>query len=85
MEIRLQADIADAFARHSSLFDETTEFQFTAAEEFRKFVEQLAISMNWLTEYNKLFSLFDVPYIKICFFDANGAADRVKKLVFLRF
>jgi len=77
IEMRLHTDIADAFARHSNLFDETTEFQFTAAEDFRKFVEQLAISMNWLTEYNKLFSLFDVPYTRICFFDANGAADRL--------
>ena len=83
MKLRLQADISDVFARHSSLSVDTARIQLKPAAEFQKFVQQIADSMGLLTEYNKLFSLFGISYIKICFFEANSAADRVRTVDFL--
>jgi len=36
--------------------------------------------MSNINEYQKIFALFDVNYIKICFFETNSAADRVKQI-----
>ncbi len=34
--------------------------------------------MSIIPEYNKSFALFNINYIKICFFETNSAADRVR-------
>jgi hypothetical protein len=34
--------------------------------------------MSIIPEYNKSFALFNTNYIKICFFETNSAADRVR-------
>jgi len=39
--------------------------------------------MSIINEYQEMFALFDVNYIKICFFETNSAADRVKLIIIL--
>lgn len=39
--------------------------------------------MSVINEYQKIFALFNVNYIKICFFETDSAADRVKYFHYL--
>ena len=78
MRTRLQSDINDSFSLHSFVFNDKEDIQLNIVRDFIDYVKKLAESMSVIPEYNKSFALFNTNYIKICFFETNSAADRVR-------
>ena len=78
IKTRLQTDINDSFSLHSFVFNDKEDIQLNNIRDFLEYVKKLAESMAVLQEYTKIFALFNTNYIKICFFDTNSAADRVR-------
>ena len=81
VKTRLQTDISDSFSVHSFAFNDKEDIQFNVVREFRDYVRKLADSMSVIQDYSKLFALFNINYIKVCFFESNSAADRVGSLL----
>ncbi len=77
---RLRTDINDSFNVNPFAFNDKQDIQLNKINDFVDFVRKLNESMSIIHEYQKLFNLFKVNYLKICFFEANSAADRVKFL-----
>lgn len=77
IKIRLKTDIDDAFSLYGSLFNDSADIQLKLVEDFCEFVKKLADSMTSIGNYDKLFAIFGVAYIKVCFFEENNASDRV--------
>jgi len=79
IKIRLRTDINDSFSLYSFVFNDKDDIQFNKVQEFFDYVKKLDDSMAVIHEYQTIFALFHVNYIKICFFETNSAADRVTK------
>lgn len=77
---RIRTDINDSFAVHEFVFNDKNDIQLTKILTFIDFVTKLTQSMSVIHEYQKLFTVFNVNYIKICFFETNSAADQVKRM-----
>lgn len=76
---RLLTDISDTFHLNSFTFNDKDDSQLNImVENFLNFVRKLAESMSTISDYNRLFALFGISYVKICFFETNSAGDRVK-------
>jgi hypothetical protein len=82
IKTRLRTDINDSFSVNSFVFNDNNDIQLTEVRDFLNYVIKLAESMSTVPEYQKIFVVFDVNYIKICFFEPNSAADRVKYFIF---
>lgn len=80
IKARLQTDMSDSLNLHSYVFNDKNNIQLTDVQEFVDYVSKLAESMSVIQEYNLIFGLFGVTYIKICFFETNSAADRVREI-----
>lgn len=78
IKTRLQTDINDSFSVHPFVFNDKEDVQLNTIRDFLDYVKKLAESMSFIAEYNKIFALFNTNYIKICFFEPNSAADRVR-------
>ena len=78
IKIRIQADINDSFNLHGFVFNNENDTQLNLARNFLDYLKKLDESMSIIQEYKNIFSSFNVNYIKICFFDAASAGDRVK-------
>jgi hypothetical protein len=78
IRLRLQTDINDSFTLHSFAFNDKYDIQLNLVRDFVEYVKKIAESMSIINEYNKIFALFNVNYIKICFFESNSAGDRVR-------
>ncbi len=77
MKTRLKTDINDSFAIHSFAFNDKQDIELYKINEFVDFVKKLNESMPVIPEYQKLFNIFNVNYLRTCFFEKNSAADRV--------
>ena len=77
---RLRSDINDAFGIHAFVFNDKQDMELNKINEFATFVKKLNETMSVVPEYQKLFGLLNVNYLKICFFETNSAADRVNIL-----
>ncbi len=78
LKIRLRTDINDLFVVNSFIFNNIDDIQLNKVRDFLDFVTKLTESMSTIRDYQKIFGLFNVNYIKICFFESDSAADRVK-------
>ena len=78
IKARLQTDISNSFSVDTFVFNDKNDIQLTSVQKFVDYAKELAESMNVIQEYNTIFGLFGVTYTKICFFQANSAADRVR-------
>jgi hypothetical protein len=85
IKARLQTDISDSFHVHSFVFNDKEDIQFNVVREFRDYVRRLADSMSVIEDYSKLFALFNINYIKVCFFESNSAADQVGSRLLLTY
>jgi hypothetical protein len=85
---RLQTDINQSFDLETSALNNCDTNPLNAVRDFLKYVEKIARSikvvesMSIALEYNEVFALFEMNYIKMCFFEENGVADRVCLIVF---
>jgi hypothetical protein len=77
IKTRLRTDINDSFDVNSFAFNDKQDIELNKINDFVDFVKKLNESMSIVPEYQKLFGLFNVNYLKICFFETNSAADRV--------
>ena len=68
----------DSFNVHRFVFNDKHDTQSSIVRDFVEYVKRIAESMSVIHEYKELFSSFNTNYIKICFFEANGAGDRVR-------
>lgn len=75
---RIRTDIHDSFSVHEFVFNDKQDIQLPKILTFVEFVTKLTQSMSVIHEYQKLFTIFNVNYMKICFFETSSAADRVK-------
>lgn len=82
IKTRLRTDINDSFSVNLFVFNDKYSTELNKFQDFLDYVTKLSESMSIINEYQKIFALFDVNYIKICFFETNNAADRVK-LIFI--
>lgn len=80
---RLQTDITDSFGLHAFSFNSTDDIQLNTVREFMEYVKKLAESMGIINDYEKLFSSSNISYIRICFFEVNGASDCVRSSIYL--
>ncbi|CAF1269445.1 unnamed protein product [Rotaria sp. Silwood1] len=80
IKTRLQMDINDSFSIHSFIFQDKNGLQLTNVRKFIEFIEKLTESMLIIKEYQKIFSLVNINYIKTCFFHYNSASDRLTEL-----
>lgn len=78
IKIRLQTDINDSFSLHPFVFNDKHDIQINFVRDFIEYVRKISDSMSIISEYNKIFALFNINYIKICFFETNSAGDRVR-------
>lgn len=76
---RLRTDINDSFA-----FDELSlrcdDLRLTAIQKYLEYIKKLADSMPFMSEYIQVYSLFNIDYIKECYFERNSAGDHVRYL-----
>ena len=77
IKIRLQNDINDSFILHSFVFNNKHDIQMNIVRDFVEYIKKIAESMSVISEYNKIFALFNINYTKICFFESNSAGDTV--------
>ncbi|CAF1373508.1 unnamed protein product [Rotaria sordida] len=73
-------NIQSIFDFYSSLFNNENNTQFNNIRDLLEYIKKIDVSMSIIHEYEKLFSLFNISYIKICFFQANSAGDRLAEL-----
>ena len=78
IKTRLRSDINDYFALNSFSFNNKDDIQLNEIKEFLNFIIKVTKSMPLLPEYQKHFMIFNVNYMKVCFFESNSAGDRVR-------
>ncbi|CAF4550359.1 unnamed protein product, partial [Rotaria sp. Silwood2] len=77
IKTRLQTDINDSFRVQSFAFQDKNDIQLNTVRQFLEFIKKLSESMSIIKQYQKLFSSFNINYIKACFFETNSAGDRL--------
>ena len=77
MKNRLRTDIMSSFGLYEFDFNDKQDFQLPEVFKFVDFVAKLNQSMAIIPEYQRLFTVFNVNYIKTCFFTMNSAGDQV--------
>jgi len=75
---RIRTDINDCFTVNSFSFYDKDDMQINQIKELVQFVLKIKQSMVLVSDYQKHFNNYDVNYMKICYFESNSAADRVK-------
>ena len=77
MKNRLRTDITGSFGLYVFDFNDKQDFQVPNVSKFVDFVAKLNQSMAIIPEYQRLFTVFNVNYIKTCFFETSNAGDQV--------
>lgn len=81
---RLQMDVCEVFSSHHLSFIDTNDIKLDPIKDYLVTVAKVAVSISkmpdsvsLLREYVKLFALFNIDYVKSCFFEPESAGDRV--------